>query len=189
MTATPAKGNWGTRLLFCVVVGLGIAGCAPAPQEESVLPIAEDFPVPGESKAVRLVEVFDPANVIGSDPAATEVPPRTEWNFAEGTAPTTLENDEATLGWRAMEGISDFAPTEGRLRGVSTADLPMLNVGLPLGLLPDDSLHAIEIRMKTSVGTNVEFSFMPTEEPIVAAARDGFWAVTSALVSIRHHLS
>ncbi len=89
MTAVGARGIWRTRLLFCAIVGLGIAGCAPAPQEDSAAPNSEDSRAQGESKAVRLIEVFDAANVSGSDPAATAVPPRTEWNFAEGTATAT----------------------------------------------------------------------------------------------------
>jgi arylsulfatase A-like enzyme len=122
-----------------------------------------------EPVSLRLVDQFANASVEGSPPAVQ--PERTEWRFdGEGTTSAPHEHT-ATLGWRAMNDIAGLAVREGMLVG-TTGTLPVLHAVRPDDLDENDLLHAIEIRMRVSEGTEIGVTFNGAEEPDAEWARD-----------------
>ncbi len=104
--------------------------------------------------AIRLVDVFEPAAVEGGRSGEVALPPRTEWRF-DGPAPE-LETLAETRGWEAGPGVAELAVRDGRLVGRTTSDFPILRVERTSGLDSEDHLHAIEIRLRVSAGSNLE---------------------------------
>ena len=136
--------------------------------------------------AIRLVDQFDSAVVIGSGPAPETPPPPTEWRFdGAGTIPAP-EGAGETLGWEAFDGIEGLRVRDGHLVGTSAADLPLLHVLAPDTLDQNDQLHAIEIRMRVSDGTNLGLMFRAEEEmdhdSIVEYFESGLAPIQTALV-------
>ena len=124
-----------------------------------------------EPIALRLVDLFETADIEGS--VAIDPVEPTEWRFdGEGTIalpePTeAAEDDEdteepedrtATFGWGALNDIEGFDVVDGRLVG-TTGELPLLHAVGPDTLDDNDLLHAIEIRLRVSAGTQVGVSF------------------------------
>ena len=132
--------------------------------------------------ALRLVDLFEAATVEGTvtlDP----VDP-TEWRFdGEGTIPLPEppeepeeeEDDERgeaddedseppadlrpTFGWAALNDIEGFEVVDGRLVGTA-GELAVLHVVRPEDLLDEnDLLHAVEITMQVSAGTEIGITF------------------------------
>ncbi|MDP7338633.1 MAG: sulfatase-like hydrolase/transferase, partial [Vicinamibacterales bacterium] len=115
-----------------------------------------------EPVAVRLVDLFQSDLVTGSPPVETS--PRTEWRF-DGAL---LDGNEfaETGGVEAGPGVSGMAIRDGRLVGRTTSDFPLLRVERTGDLGGQDQVHAVEVRMRASEGTNlmVEFSAAETVE-------------------------
>ena len=132
---------------------------------------ASDTPI-----TVRLIDHFDRAVVEGTVPI--EVPEPTLWRFdGEGTLPVPEESPE-TVGWRVASGIEGLAVEEGLLVGRTDIDeppadpqrfaleegeLPALSATLP-DLPNAEFLHAVEVRMRASEGTQVGVWFGPEPE-------------------------
>ena len=136
--------------------------------------------------AIRLVDQFDSAVVIGSAPAPETPAPSTEWRFdGAGTIPAP-EGAGETLGWEAFDGIEGLRVRDGHLVGTSATDLPLLHVLAPDTLDQNDQLHAIEIRMRVSDGTNLGLMFRAEEEmdhdSIVEYFESGLAPIQTALV-------
>ena len=114
--------------------------------------------------AIRLVDQFESAVVIGSAPAPEAPAPSTEWRFdGAGTIPAP-DGAGDTWGWEALDGIEGLRVRGGRLVGTSATDLPLLHVLAPDSLDQNDQLHAIEIRMRVSDGANLGLMFRAEEE-------------------------
>ena len=117
---------------------------------------------------LRLVDLFDAATVIGTVTVDPLEP--TEWRFDnEGTillsAPDEDDNEGGspedsgeTFGWVAYHDVTDFGVVDGRLVG-TTGELPLLHATRPDQLDQNDLLHAIEITMRVSAGTQVSVTF------------------------------
>ena len=132
--------------------------------------------------ALRLVDLFEAATVEGT--IGLEAVEPTEWRFdGEGTIPLPdppeepeeegeEEGDEAddedseppadlrpTFGWAVLNDIEDLEVVDGRLVG-TTGELAVLHVSRPEDLLDENGLlHAVEIRMQVSAGTEVSITF------------------------------
>lgn len=124
-----------------------------------------------EAPTVRLVDVFAEARVEGSPPAGP-APEPIEWRWDGEARPDVVGDaggaDEAadgTLGWKAIHGIDGLGVRDGRLVGTTTDDAVLLAVQVPEDLLPDDLLHAAQIRMRATAGTRVGVGFSQSEEP------------------------
>jgi arylsulfatase A-like enzyme len=110
---------------------------------------------PETAAAIRLVDVFKPEFVSGGSGTSARAIPRTEWRF-DGAAPAPpLKAFTQTRGWEAGPGVAGLTVRGGRLVGRSTDDLPLLHVERTTGLDNHDQLHAIEVRMRVSAGTQV----------------------------------
>ena len=132
---------------------------------------------PPERVALRLVDLFEAATVEGT--VALDPVDPTEWRFdGEGTIPLPDPPDaddesddedgedaepapdlQPTFGWAALNDIEGFEVVDGRLVG-TTGELPVLHAVRPDDLLDEnDLLHAVEITMQVSAGTEVGITF------------------------------
>lgn len=134
---------------------------------------------PPEPAALRIVDLFGNATVEGTVVADPGEP--TAWRFdGEGTIglPEPPEPDEdaeddeeagepedrsATFGWAALSDIDRLEVVDGRLVG-TTGELPVVHAARPDGLLDEsDVLHAVEISMRVSAGSQVGITFSGAE--------------------------
>ena len=100
---------------------------------------------------IRLVDRFEDDTVRN---APTKIaPPESigSWNFSEpGDSPST-----AKLGWKAGVGVSALRVEDGRLRGRSTTNFPIIWVDNKDGVDSPDLLHAVEVRLRVDKGVNL----------------------------------
>lgn len=135
-------------LLAAILLSAPISGCRRT-----------SFP---PAPAIRLVELFTPSAVTGQATEPAAKPPRTEWRFDGPASPSPNDESSETLGWRAGHGIAELTLNDGRLVGRSTDEFPLLHVERTSGLTPD-SLHAVEVRMRASAGSNLSIIFRESE--------------------------
>ncbi|MCP3957236.1 MAG: sulfatase-like hydrolase/transferase [bacterium] len=129
---------------------LSICLCAPL--------VACSEPPEGPA-AIRLVDLFADAVVDGT-PAAAEPAESAAWRF---------DGEAGTEGWQAGSGVADLEVANGRLTGRSTDDFPIVHVERASGIEDDDLLHAAEVTLRVSAGTEVSMSFTGDEKPILPA--------------------
>ena len=86
---------------------------------------------------------------------ATAVPTRARAGHTGASGPSAAGAFPATRGWEAGAGIAGLALRDGRLVGRTTTDIPILRVERTSGLDNGDQLHAVEIRMRVSKGSNL----------------------------------
>ena len=125
--------------------------------------------------ALRLLDLFDAATV----EQTVEVEPLepTAWRFdGEGTiaAPEPPEDSDdaeaeefddrtATVGWAAYHEIEGLEVRDGLLVGTA-GELPLLHAARPEEVDERDLLHAVEITMRVSAGTQVGLTFNGARE-------------------------
>ncbi len=128
---------------------------------------------PPADTTVPLVDVFVSAVVEGA--VSVQSPSPIEWRF-----------DGAAHGWKAGPGVADLRVVAGRLVGRATTGIPIVHVERASDLDEQDTLHAVEVRLRASRGANLSISFVGTEnidfETEVQRARAGFWPVSSPLL-------
>ncbi|HVR72247.1 MAG TPA: sulfatase [Vicinamibacteria bacterium] len=142
---------------------------------------------------VRLVDVFDAKSVEGSPPQASGGARRTEWRFdgppatpspRPGASPAPFP---ATRGWEAGPGVAGLAIRDGLLVGRTTADFPILRVERTTGLDDADQVHAVEVRMRASKGTNLSVQTRPAATVDLQAAQAQAvalpWLIKSPIVA------
>lgn len=148
-------------LIPAVIAAIAAAGCGNGSSSSS-------------PTVIRLVDAFKPEMVEGSATRAAALTP-TEWRFTAGTA-----------GWIAGRNVEGFGHREGRLTGRSATDFPILSVTRTRDLGNADQLHAVEIRMRVSAGSNVAFFARPAGPVDFAlaegAARGNPWQAVSPLL-------
>jgi len=115
--------------------------------------------------AIRFIDEFGKGRVEGarSGPAAPAVP-RTEWRF-DGPPPArpgAAAAPAATRGWEAGPGVGGLAVRDGLLVGRTTTGAPILHVERTTGLENADQVHAVEVRMRVSAGTSLQFVTRPS---------------------------
>lgn len=123
-----------------------------------------------EPATVRLVDAFPEARIQG-DGLVSEMPTPTVWSFGEAEAVTDgadtdgAETDKAvsaglavdgTQGWEPVLDMGGLVVEDGRLRGRSTGEFPVLHVELPEPPAEDDLVYALEIRVRVSAGANLQ---------------------------------
>jgi hypothetical protein len=107
-----------------------------------------------DAGVTRLVDRFKQGMIKGSSAAKRNSPgPVAIWNFGESAA--TSSPEKTALGWTAGNGVAGLSQRDGRLKGRTTTDFPIIYVERPGKLDTQDLLYAIEIRLKVSKGTNV----------------------------------
>jgi hypothetical protein len=156
--------------LLALLLALGLAACAP--------------PAGGASATIRLVDAFDRSAVEGSAGGPPPKPPRTEWRF-DGEAADGGRG--SARGWEAGPGVSGLAVRDGRLAGASTTDFPILHVARTPPAADRDLLHAVEVRLRVSHGSNLQVSFRSSEkvdlDEVVSDAREFPWRLKTPLVA------
>lgn len=139
----------------------------------------------GQSKVLRLVDVFQPQMIEGSAPAATHPEPRTVWRFDGVPPPSIAKELAATRGWDSAN-VQGLAVRDNRLVGRSTSEFPMLRVARTQDLDNAEQLHAVEIRLRVSAGANLSVSTRqagPVDfARIEALARRLPWTATTPLL-------
>ncbi|UCF36726.1 MAG: sulfatase [Acidobacteriota bacterium] len=108
-----------------------------------------------ESPALRLVEEFGDAAVSGTP---TSVPKVLAPRWGGG------DSNEEIGDWKAGIGFVSFELKEGHLVGKTKTKVPLIYVAKPESMNQDDSIHALEIRMRVSAGSKVEADFTSQEE-------------------------
>jgi arylsulfatase A-like enzyme len=111
--------------------------------------------------------VFEESMVSGGTPPPA-VPPRTEWRFDEPNQP-----DGA---FTAVEGVAGLAVRDGLLRGRSTTGKPVLRAERKSDVDGRDQLHAIEVRLRVSEGSNLKAEVI--EELMMLG-----WSMTTPLIA------
>ena len=114
--------------------------------------------------SIRLVDQFTPDLVQGSPGQIREIEPLA-WNFAD-PPPEGLQEARPTHGWRAGEGVADFRVREGRLVGRTTSVAPLIYVRLENPVPNPDVLHAVEVRLRVSTGSNLSLAGFPATMPL-----------------------
>jgi arylsulfatase A-like enzyme len=120
------------------------------------------------AKPLRLVDAFDAKLVEGSSAKAAVPVRRTEWRF-DGPAPSppalpappakpSPAPIAATRGWEAGPGVGGLAIRDGLLVGRTTTDFPILHLERTAGLDNADQVHAVEVRLRVSKGSNLAVS-------------------------------
>ena len=156
------------KLKVCLVfllVGV-LLGCSASPPTPST---------------IRLLDEFDPGQVEGesTEPVAGLTP--TEWRFDEV---------DADQPWEAVSGITGLSVRDGFLKARSSSDISILHVERTSGLENPDVLHAVEVRMRVSEGSQVAVMFSDSEKlnpnAILGQTRSnapGSWPLRSPLVA------
>ncbi len=105
----------------------------------------------GSSEGViRLIDEFREDMVQGTPTKIAPAETTGSWNFGE-----IEEGAPAMLGWKAGVGVSGLEVRDGRLRGRSTTDFPIIWAELEETPDTTDLLHAVEVRMRVSRGANM----------------------------------
>ena len=129
----------GRRSVLLVGVLASLSACAGGDDAPSTL---------------RLVDMFQTATLEDSASAPTVAASRTEWTFDE----------PGGSQWEAGPGVTSLAAGDGRLRGRTTKDFPIVHVERKTGLDSVDVLHSVEVRARASKGTNLSMTVIGTEE-------------------------
>ena len=127
--------------------GLAAAGCA-----------APEATAPGG--AIRLVERFRPESVEGRIELPPP-PPKIEWRF-DGDSPPAF-------AWEASPQAKGAAVREKLLQGRSGGDIPLVALPRIAGVDSPDQVHAVEIRMRASAGSELHVLFSSAEKVDLAS--------------------
>ena len=157
---------------FYILVSAGVlAGCGGASSEPP---------------AIRLVDRFKPAMVEGQEEVPRRELPRTEWRF-DGSTEKPKRKYSGTYGWQAGHGIAGLTVREGRLRGRSTQDFPVVHVERTSGVDDADLLHSIEVRLRVSAGAKLAFSSQSSEKldvaDVVKQAQSSPWRTNTPIIA------
>ena len=112
--------------------------------------------------AISLVENFGSAEVDGAPNVRLEHP-RLEWRFDGESTLAPKEDTGETVGWSALNGISNLEVRDGVLHG-KAGELPILKVAIPEDAFPKDRLWAIELKLRISKGTRLGIDTFRSEE-------------------------
>ena len=143
---------WRALGLPLLAAFLGLTGCGSA----------------DNATVLRLVDLFTEELVRNTPTKIARAEETDLWNFAEtSAAPDALP----TLGWKAGTGVSDFGIRDGRLKGRTTTETPIIYLERTAGLDSVDVLHAIEVRVRASEGENL-MATVQGDQPTKGAETD-----------------
>src|SRR5712691_1191965 len=141
---------------------------------------------PSGSSVTRLIDRFQ-QGAVKKSPAKRNLPkPSGLWSFGEPAAGAAGE--KAMLGWNAGNGVSGLTLRDGRLKGHTTSNFPIIYVERTGKLETPDLLNSIEVRLKVSKGTNLMVTTQGQAElnfkDILERAKElkQPWPFTSAIV-------
>lgn len=128
-----------TALALCALLG----GCSP------------EAPGPTSTGTLRLVSRFTNDAVDGAAPALA-MPTRTEWRF-DATS-------DRTQSWQAGPDVVGLAVRDGHLSGRASGSYPILDLLGPPGGDDPDQVHAIEVRLRVSAGSELSLQVQTAAE-------------------------
>ncbi len=142
---------------------------------------------PGDDSAVRLVDLFPQATISSTSTEAAQAEDTAadlaDWHFAGEADPDAPH--AVSRGWQAEDGVADLSVRGERLTGRTTSDYPVIRVERTSGLDHRDLLHAVELRMKVSAGSEVWMTIADDEDPdwqrVMARARLFPWPAKADL--------
>jgi arylsulfatase A-like enzyme len=137
--------------------------------------------------AIRLVDLYKSSSVEGGSPKKVAVPPEAQWRFDEDSLDSAVGKFPETNGWEAGPGVIDFNVQNGVLTGKSTTYFPLIHLNRTSGLDNRDLLHAIEIRMRVSEGTELSLTYDDSEKmldmkEVLENAKGNPWEVKTKLI-------
>ena len=112
--------------------------------------------------SISLVHQFSEAEVADSPDEIKEYP-RLEWRFDGGSTIPQAPEPGPYAAWTPLNGIEQIRIQDGILKGKISGKFPILAVEIPMDALPRDLLHAIEVRVRSTKGT--EFGVMTFRDP------------------------
>ena len=112
-----------------------------------------------DAVSVRLVDQFKPDLVQGSPTRVKEVEP-IAWNFGD-PPPEGLKEARLAHGWKAADSVTGFSVRDGRLVGHTTNAEPLIYVRLEDPVPNPDVLHAVQVRLRVSKGTDLSIAGFP----------------------------
>jgi hypothetical protein len=107
---------------------------------------------------IRLARLYKPAPASAA-PHGAQAFPRTEWRFDRSSSRKIDVRFEKTGGIEAGPGMAAVSIRDGRLMGRATSATPLLRVERFSGLDSGDLLHAVEIKLRVSAGTELSVDF------------------------------
>jgi arylsulfatase A-like enzyme len=135
-----------SRSTVALMGGLLLASCASRP----------------EPVATPLVDHFAEATVKNTVPAK-EGPPRIEWHFDADSKGVAAAASSPTRGWKAVHDVRRLVIREGSLVGQAGKTPILVAPGLDTPD-PNDSFHALELKLRISNGTRLGVSFISDEK-------------------------
>lgn len=135
------------RLLVLVPFALA-CGEAPPPEPEA-------------PALVRLADAFDSEQVVSR--VQIVEPERSEWAAADG----------GEWSWKAVAGLAQARLEDGALRATTTSERPLLEILAPGPLGDGDRVHAIEVRLRVSAGSELKMAALDAEDPPTPAFAQG----------------
>ncbi|MDP6580222.1 MAG: sulfatase [Vicinamibacterales bacterium] len=152
-----------TRRHVWLAVPVLLSGCTGTPEAPRTQP---------------LVDLLGGDGVVIVDTPVPTAPPRARWRFDEpGTGEAGLH------GWRDGGGISGLTVRDGLLTGKTTTESGILHVEWPDDGGRRDRLHAVDIELQVSDGTNLSVEFRGNGELDLDAVRaDETWALSTPLL-------
>ena len=139
--------------------------------------------------AIRLVDRFQPEMVEDTPTKVKTTKLPIVWSFAEPASNQSPKKAPANLGWKAGVGVSGLRIREGRLRGRSTTDFPIIYVRRAERLEDEDLLAEVELRVRVNKGANLSLQFAGPEDvdfgDILASAKglSQPWHLTTPIVA------
>jgi arylsulfatase A-like enzyme len=137
--------------------------------------------------SIRLVDLVSQDSVEAAALSASKAKPLALWR---AKATDGAASDEGAIGlasWKAADGVGGLTMRDGKLVGRSTSAIPLIYAELPKNLDADDSLSALEVRMRVSAGANVSGAAYNHEKlnakPVIQAAEEGNHPFTSPVNS------
>jgi arylsulfatase A-like enzyme len=147
--------------ILAIAAAMVTASACTKPQSSSSTPAA-----------IRLVDEVKKETISGGGAPHRDIP-HTEWRFDQSV------KDK----WDALAGVTGFAVRDGKMSGRTSTAFPVIHVQRTSGLDNQDILHAIELRMRVSAGTELSFTSAGEEKlnavDELVKGGDGFWMKTA----------
>lgn len=159
-----------TAFIVAGLALLGMAGCGKQ----------------SDAGVTRLVDRFQRGMVKGSSAKGNSSGSVEVWSFSEPAASAT---EKSTPGWKAADGVTGLGQRDGRLKGHTTTNFPIIYVERQGKLDTPELLYAIEVRMRASKGANMMAMTQgqaPLDVKDVLERAKGLqqpWAFTSPIVA------
>ncbi|MCH8150106.1 MAG: sulfatase-like hydrolase/transferase, partial [Planctomycetes bacterium] len=112
---------------------------------------------------VRLVDSYSAELLANPTTPSTGQIDQTVWRF-DAAAHTGKDTGKAEPTWTIGQDVADLAVSGGVMVGRTTGSLPLIHTKLDVRDRPRDVVHAVEVRMRSSVAGNLGIMFITDDE-------------------------